>query len=233
MILSSAADLPTAGLVISVLRLDLLAKLALAVLLGGTVGLERELSGKPAGLRTNILICVGSAMLMDLSVRIGITETGARVGDPARLAAQVVSGIGFLGAGTILQARGTVVGLTTAATIWVVAAIGLTIGSGSYLEALGATLLVATVLWGLGRVEKRLLQTRRVIGGTLRVLPRTPFDELEQIFNSAGIQVLQKTVYEHTDDRTYELKLMGPARQYDIISAALMRRSDVLSAQFD
>ena len=229
----SASDLPSAGLVISVLRLDLLAKLALAVLLGGTVGLERELSGKPAGLRTNILICVGSAMLMDLSVRIGITETGARVGDPARLAAQVVSGIGFLGAGTILQARGTVVGLTTAATIWVVAAIGLTIGSGSYLEALGATLLVASVLWGLGRVEKRLLQTRRVIGGTLRVLPRTPFDELEQIFNSAGIQVLQKTVYEHSDDRTYELKLMGPARQYDIISAALMRRSDVLSAQFD
>ncbi|HEX8850077.1 MAG TPA: MgtC/SapB family protein [Gemmatimonadaceae bacterium] len=227
------ADLPSAGLVVSVLRLDLLAKLALAVLLGGTVGLERELSGKPAGLRTNILICVGSAMLMDLSVRIGITETGARVGDPARLAAQVVSGIGFLGAGTILQARGTVVGLTTAATIWVVAAIGLTIGSGSYLEALGATLLVASVLWGLGRVEKRLLQTRRVIGGTLRVLPRTPFDELEQIFNSAGIQVVQKTVYEHTDDRTYELKLMGPARQYDIIAAALMRRSDVLSAQFD
>ena len=215
------------------LRLDLLAKLALAVLLGGAVGLERELSGKPAGLRTNILICVGSAMLMDLSVRIGITDTGIRVGDPARLAAQVVSGIGFLGAGTILQARGTVVGLTTAATIWVVAAIGLTIGAGSFVEASGATLLVASVLYGLGRVEKRLLQTRRVIGGTLRVLPRTPFDELEQIFNSAGIQVLQKTVYEHSDDRTYELKLMGPARQYDIISAALMRRSDVLSAQFD
>lgn len=225
--------MPSAGQFVTVLRLDLLAKLALAVLLGGAVGLERELSGKPAGLRTNILICVGSAMLMDLSMRIGITDTGVRIGDPARLAAQVVSGIGFLGAGTILQARGTVVGLTTAATIWVVAAIGLTIGSGSFIEAAGATLLVASVLYGLGRVEKRLLQTRRVIGGTLRVLPRTPFDELEQIFNSAGIQVLQKTVYEHSDDRTYELKLMGPARQYDIISAALMRRSDVLSAQFD
>ncbi len=229
----AAPDIPSAGQFITVLRLDLLAKLALAIVLGGAVGLERELSGKPAGLRTNILICVGSAMLMDLSMRIGVTESGVRIGDPARLAAQVVSGIGFLGAGTILQARGTVVGLTTAATIWVVAAIGLTIGSGSFIEAAGATLLVASVLYGLGRVEKRLLQTRRVIGGTLRVLPRTPFDELEQIFNSAGIQVLQKTVYEHSDDRTYELKLMGPARQYDIISAALMRRSDVLSAQFD
>jgi putative Mg2+ transporter-C (MgtC) family protein len=229
----AAPDIPSPGQFVTVLRLDLLAKLALAVVLGGAVGLERELSGKPAGLRTNILICVGSAMLMDLSVRIGITDSGVRIGDPARLAAQVVSGIGFLGAGTILQARGTVVGLTTAATIWVVAAIGLTIGAGSFIEAAGATLLVASVLYGLGRVEKRLLQTRRVIGGTLRVLPRTPFDELEQIFNSAGIQVLQKTVYEHSDDRTYELKLMGPARQYDIISAALMRRNDVLSAQFD
>jgi putative Mg2+ transporter-C (MgtC) family protein len=229
----AAPDIPSAGLFVTVLRLDLLAKLALAVVLGGAVGLERELSGKPAGLRTNILICIGSALLMDLSMRVGVTESGVRIGDPGRMAAQVISGIGFLGAGTILQARGTVVGLTTAATIWVVAAIGLTIGAGSYIEAAGATLLVASVLYGLGRVEKRLLQTRRVIGGTLRVLPRTPFDELEQIFNSAGIQVLQKTVYEHSDDRTYELKLMGPARQYDIISAALMRRNDVLSAQFD
>jgi hypothetical protein len=72
-----------------------------------------------------------------------------------------------------------------------------------------------------------------VISGTLRVLPRTSFDELEQIFNSAGIQVLSKSVYEHSDDRTYELKLVGPARQYDIVSGALMRRNDVLSVQFD
>lgn len=215
------------------LRLDLLLKLSLAVLLGGAVGLERELSGKPAGLRTNILICVGSAMLMDLSIRVGLTDTGARIGDPARLAAQVISGIGFLGAGTILQARGTVVGLTTAATIWVVAAIGLTVGAGNYIEGCGAALIVTAVLWGLGRVERRLLAGRRVISGTVRVLPRTPFDELEHVFNSAGIQVLSKAVYEHADDRTYELKLVGPARQYDVVSSALMRRSDVLSAQFD
>src|SRR6478609_3751569 len=82
----AAPDIPSAGQFVTVLRLDLLAKLALAVLLGGAVGLERELSGKPAGLRTNILICVGSAMLMDLSIRIGISESGVRIGDPARLA---------------------------------------------------------------------------------------------------------------------------------------------------
>src|SRR5664279_539932 len=116
-------------------HLDLLARLLVAVVLGGAVGLERELSGKPAGLRTNILICLGSAMLMDLSINLGVGANGVRTGDPARIAAQVVTGIGFLGAGSILQARGAVVGLTTAATIWVVAAIGMLTGAGWYVEA--------------------------------------------------------------------------------------------------
>jgi putative Mg2+ transporter-C (MgtC) family protein len=217
---------------VATLRLDLLLKLLLAVVFGGAIGLEREVSGKPAGLRTNILICVGSAILMDLSIRVGDIN-GVRVGDPARLAAQVVSGIGFLGAGTIMQARGTVVGLTTAATIWVVAAIGLTVGAGSYLEAGGSTILVTVVLMGLGRVERVLLNTRRVVSGTVRVLRGTPFEELDLIFNSAGLQVLSKQIYDHADDRTFELKLVGPARQYDVASAALMRRNDVLSVQFD
>jgi putative Mg2+ transporter-C (MgtC) family protein len=219
--------------VVESLRLDLLLKLALAVLMGGAVGLEREISGKPAGLRTNILICLGSALLMDVSTRIGLVD-GVRVGDPARLAAQVVSGIGFLGAGTIMQARGAVVGLTTAATIWVVAAIGLTVGAGSYIEALGATVLVTLVLAGLGNVEKRLLARRRVVSGSLRVRRNAaPFEEFSNIFASAGISVQSKQVFDHADDRTYELKLVGPSVQYDVVSAALMRRPDVLSIQFD
>ncbi|MBX6331083.1 MAG: MgtC/SapB family protein, partial [Gemmatimonadaceae bacterium] len=95
----------------------LLAKLLLATILGGAVGLERELSGKPAGLRTNILICVGAALFMHLSIvvaEIGASSTGQPYGDTTRIAAQIVSGIGFLGAGAILHARGAVVGLTTA-----------------------------------------------------------------------------------------------------------------------
>jgi putative Mg2+ transporter-C (MgtC) family protein len=215
------------------LRVDLLLKLALSILFGGIIGLEREISGKPAGLRTNILICLGSALLMDVSIRVGVTVDGTRVGDPARLAAQVVSGIGFLGAGTIMQARGAVLGLTTAATIWVVAAIGLTVGSGMYLEACGATILVAFVLFGLGRVERRLLAARRVVAGTIRVLKSTPFEELHTIFNAAGIQLQSKQVFETPDDRTYELKLVGAARQYEMVTAALMRRADVLSVEFD
>ena len=136
---------------IDVFRLDLGAKLLVAIIAGGAVGIERELRGKPAGLRTNILICLGSALLMDLSVRIA----GDYNGDPGRIAAQVVTGIGFLGAGTILHTRGTITGLTSAATIWVVAAIGLTAGAGYEFEALAATITVMFVLRGLGWFEGR------------------------------------------------------------------------------
>jgi putative Mg2+ transporter-C (MgtC) family protein len=140
-------------IIIEAFRLDLAAKLAVAVLVGGGIGLERELARKPAGLRTNILICLGSALLMDLSMGLA----GEHGGDPGRIAAQVVTGIGFLGAGTILHARGTITGLTSAATIWVVAALGLTIGAGLLVEALGATLTVMVVLVGLGWLERRYL----------------------------------------------------------------------------
>jgi len=139
--------------IVEVLKLDLAAKLLGAVLIGGGIGLEREMKGKPAGLRTNILICVGSALLMDISLRLAAMYGG----DPGRISAQVVTGIGFLGAGTILHTRGMITGLTSAATIWVVAAIGLTIGAGFFVEALGATLTVMLVLVGLGWVERRFV----------------------------------------------------------------------------
>src|SRR5438309_6110587 len=146
------------------LRLDLLLKLVIAVVLGGAIGLEREIAGKPAGLRTNILICVGAALITDVSIR--ITTIPERLGDPSRLAAGIVSGIGFIGAGTIMQARGTVTGLTSAATIWVVAAIGITVGAGYYYEAVGAGALVTIVLTALGSLEHKLRRARRVLSCT-------------------------------------------------------------------
>ena len=203
------------------------------MLFGGGIGLERQISGKPAGLRTNILICLGSALLMDLSLQIGIIDGGVRVGDPARIASQIVSGFGFIGAGTIMQARGAVIGLTTAATIWVVAAIGMTVGAGHYIEAGGAAILVGGVLGGLGSIEHKLLRARRVVSGTIRARRDTPFEEIDTVFASSGIRVTGKEVYDHPDDRTFEVKLVGPARQYDVVTAVLMRRSDVLSVQFD
>jgi len=194
------------------------------------------MSGKPAGLRTNILICLGSAILMDLSMHVGLLGIAAsegRVGDPGRIAAQVVSGIGFLGAGTIMQARGAVIGLTTAATIWVVAAIGMVVGAGLYVEAVGSAALVTIVLTGLGRVELKLLNRRRSVSATIRVIPGTSFDEVAQLLATHDIQIQSKKVFDHADDRTYELQLNGPAKQFDVAIGALMRREDILSVQFD
>ena len=201
------------------------------MLLGGAIGIERELSGKAAGLRTNILICVGSALLMDLSIHLGDGQPGPS--DPARLAAQVITGIGFLGAGTIMQARGTVIGLTTAATLWVVMAIGLVVGSGRYIEACGTALLVNVVNSGLGRLEVHFLKRRREVGATLRTVSGTEFQPLAEIFVSNGIDIRSKQVFDHPEDRTYELKLVGRSRQFDLATSQLMHRNDVLSLQFD
>ena len=128
-------------------------KLALAVLLGGAIGLEREASDKPAGLRTNILICVSSTLMMILSIQVA-HRFAVNAADPARIAQGVITGIGFLGAGTILHSRGGVTGLTTAATTWSVAGLGLALGSGFYLLAFTATILILAVLWVLGRVAR-------------------------------------------------------------------------------
>jgi putative Mg2+ transporter-C (MgtC) family protein len=126
-----------------------------AALCGGLIGIERELRGKAAGFRTNILICLGSAMYMTVGILL-VHEAG-QPSDPARIAAQVVTGIGFLGAGSIMQDRGRISGLTTAATIWVVAAIGIVSGAGFPILAFIATLLVLLTLVVLGAVEKRFL----------------------------------------------------------------------------
>jgi putative Mg2+ transporter-C (MgtC) family protein len=215
------------------LRLDLLVKLLLAVLLGGIIGFEREIAGKPAGLRTNILICVGAALLMDVSTRIGLTVAGTRIGDPGRIAAQVVSGVGFIGAGTIMQAQGTVTGLTSAATIWVVAAIGLTVGAGYYVEGVGAGLLVTFVLGGLGKLEHYVRRARRVVSATVRTRLGTPESEVATTLRAHGITIEDRRVFDHEQDRTFELKLAGPSRQFDIATAALLAQDFVYGVHVD
>jgi putative Mg2+ transporter-C (MgtC) family protein len=197
------------------------------VLLGGAIGIEREIKGKPAGLRTNILICVGAVLLTDVSLNIGLIDGDGRVGDPARLAAQIVSGIGFLGAGTIMQARGTVTGLTSAATIWVVAALGIAIGAGFYMEAAGTGILVTIVLAWLGRLEHKLRRARRVVNLTVRTRPGTKFETIEKALSTTGIRVMKYETYDHAEDRVFELRLVGPARQFDGISMMLLGREEV------
>lgn len=141
---------------------EMMLRLGLAFLLGGLIGFEREQSNRAAGLRTNILVCVGSALIMLLS-RYGFAEyVGHTQLDPARLAAQVVSGIGFLGAGVILFNGFSVTGLTTAATLWVVAGIGLAVGAGFYIPAAAATALVLFSLLILNKVEEKWLRPKTI-----------------------------------------------------------------------
>jgi putative Mg2+ transporter-C (MgtC) family protein len=133
------------------------AKVALSAVLAGAVGLERELTGKPAGLRTHMLIAVGSALLTDLSVRIGPAfAAGSSAWDPGRIASQIVPGVGFICAGTIIQARGTIQGLTTAAGMWVASAVGMAVGAGLYGEALIGTLALLLIIVALRPVERLL-----------------------------------------------------------------------------
>ncbi len=127
-------------------------KLLLAAVLGGIIGLEREFRDKPAGLRTNILICVGSTLFMSISTRVAQILGG----DPTRIAAQIISGIGFLGAGAVLHSHGFVRGLTTAATIWVVAGVGMALGSSMYGVAVFATAMSVVTLYFLSMIEDKI-----------------------------------------------------------------------------
>lgn len=137
--------------------IELSFRLLLAITLGGLIGLERETREKPAGLRTNILICVGSAMMMILSKLI-LQGSEIPGNDLTRIAAGVITGIGFIGAGTIIQARGIVYGLTTAATLWAVAGLGLVVGAGYYLEAVIFTFLIIITLFLFQKIEHKFIK---------------------------------------------------------------------------
>lgn len=209
--------------VVEIFRLDLVFQLVLATLLGGAIGLERELGGKPAGLRTNILICMGAALYTSLS----ITMAGA-TSDPGRIAAQIVTGVGFIGAGTILHARGAVVGLTSAATIWVVAAIGVALGSAHYLEAIGTALFVVGVLQGLGRVERFIERHTTKSHVTVHARPDPdPVEDLETVVRRTGLEIVHQERRRETPDLVLEYDMRGPKRLHDQVMVALLHHPAV------
>jgi putative Mg2+ transporter-C (MgtC) family protein len=137
-------------------QLSLLSRIGLALVLGAIIGLERELQREEAGLRTHALVGLGAALFTILS---GHAFAGAD-GDPTRIAAQVVTGIGFIGAGTIIRNGGAVRGLSTAASLWAVGGIGMASGAGLFILAIGGTLLAMFVLEVLDRLEQRLIRGR-------------------------------------------------------------------------
>jgi putative Mg2+ transporter-C (MgtC) family protein len=165
---------------------ELISRLLLAALLGSMIGLERERLMWAAGLRTHMLVCVGSCLIMIVSA-FGFSDilgTPAVVLDPSRIAAQVVSGIGFLGAGAILLRGDIIRGLTTAASVWAVAGIGLAVGGGLYLAALSATIIILIILAGIKPLEEKF-KTRK--SNTLVL-------HLTVLQNKMSMELLQQTI---------------------------------------
>lgn len=146
------------------LNWDAAFKIALAALLGAIVGLEREWGGHPAGLRTNMVIAISSCLFTILSIE-GFPLQGSSQ-DTARVASQIVTGVGFLGAGVLLRTRSHIWGLTTAATIWLVAAIGMAIGTGAYFVAILTAILSTILLILLAPVSRRLEQRAQILRKT-------------------------------------------------------------------
>ena len=139
-------------------QFEMIARLFLAAILSGLVGYEREIHGRLAGFRTHILVCVGSTLIMLTSMYIFEIYRGLATPDPARIAAQVVSGIGFLGAGTIIRFKASVRGLPPAASLWTIAGIALAVGSGLYVPATVTTVIVLATLFFLNIFEKSLIR---------------------------------------------------------------------------
>lgn len=179
--------------------LESLLRLLVATILGGAIGLERQLKHRPTGLRTNIFICFGSAMFTLLSERLA----GQFTGDHTRIAAQIIPGIGFIGAGSILHDRGSVSGLTSAATIFVVAGIGMAAGGGLFQTAIFATVLVLICLLVLGAAETRFGLKPLTISYDVISTSRDSADslvaELNKLFDASGLS-MQTVHMGKTDD---------------------------------
>jgi putative Mg2+ transporter-C (MgtC) family protein len=153
-----------------------LARLVVAAILGGIIGLEREIRHRPAGLRTNMFICFGAAMFTILSDALAVEH----LGDHTRIAAQIIPGIGFIGAGSILHTRGLTSGLTTASTLFVVAGVGMAAGGGLYLTAVFATGVILLALFSLGYLEQNLNLKTLLVSYEVK---GTSVDEISQEVN--------------------------------------------------
>ncbi len=185
------------------MELEILLKILLSAILGGIIGLEREISHKGAGLRTNILIAIGSTLLTILSFKFAIL--GKNV-DPSRIAAQIVTGIGFLGAGAIIQARFSIHGLTTAASIWTVSAIGISVGSGYYLISFLITIFVVIILTFFKYISKIIEKQKNMFVYIIKTEDRASiFIEVKKVITELGINYINADFYKYKGEIEIEI----------------------------
>ena len=210
----------------------ILIRLLAAGLAGGIIGLERSYHGRPAGLRTHTLVCVSSSLLMLLTVYqwellAGVPIDTIRV-DPTRMAQGIMTGIGFLGAGVIMKERLTVRGLTTAASVWITAAIGIVIGMGFFSAAIAATVITVLVLSAMGWLERRVKSIRYA---TLMVrfkrsvgLPR---DELYALINEQNIKYYSPSYHLEEEGTIFQYMMTINTQEPDQFHALAERLSQV------
>lgn len=216
-------------------------RLLLSMVLGMAVGAERKRKGQVAGIRTFALISMGACLAMILSIYVPQEYMGLKNGDPGRIAAQVITGIGFLGGGAMIHMKGAVRGLTTAAGIWMTAIIGMAVGIGMYLVSIGATLLILLTLVTIEQYEKsrKLGQVSKVIGLTISGI-HYDIEPYRKVLRENGIHLSTFFVeYKYDSDET-ELNLVILAHAYTNLMPLLKKVSDVqptkkltLSSQID
>ncbi|NLT19455.1 MAG: MgtC/SapB family protein [Syntrophomonadaceae bacterium] len=206
---------------------EIIFKLALAGILGGLIGLERESLNRPAGLRTYTLVTVGSALAMIVSLDMYFQYYQTVNADPGRIAAQVISGIGFLGAGTIMREGATVRGLTTAAGLWVVACIGLAVGAGLYIPAIVTTILILFILIYFVEFEERFTGMR-VYKGLIMVVEDRPgqVGVIGSILGNMGV-LIKNIQLTRLEDEDLEVELLLHLPAHISITEIIEELSDV------
>ncbi len=204
-----------------------LLRLMLAAVLGGAIGLEREVKHRPAGLRTNLFICLGAAMYTLLSDALAVRF----LGDHTRIAAQIIPGIGFIGAGSILHNRNNLVtGITSAATLFVVASVGMAVGGGLYVTAVFGTALILVCLFLLGNAEQRLniklaMHTYEVTGSNADAIK----EEVNRALESIHAMMENIQVAETRQHVRLQFDLEGTRKEQEKVLQAL-RQSSVLES---
>ena len=202
-------------------------KLLLAVLMGGLIGAEREFRDKAAGFRTIIFICVGATLFTLFSLKLGGDE------DPVRIAANIVSGVGFLGAGAILRDQGRVMGLTTASTIWLAAALGMGIGGGHYLFSSVAVGTILIVLWVFPAFEGWIdnIRERRTYQ-VVCPINREKFEQLEATFRQCGLRIRSHQQTKRGDEMICTWEASGSPRNHGRLMETLFADADVQEFRF-
>ncbi|MHA8070070.1 MgtC/SapB family protein [Aquirufa ecclesiirivi] len=204
-----------------------LERILLSILIGAIIGLEREYRSKSAGLRTMILVCVGSCIFTLLSYKIGL-------GSQDRIAANVLTGIGFLGAGVIFREKDRVTGITTATTIWVVSALGMTIGAGFELLACVTSAIVIIILSAFILVQNLISKLNHVRVYTLKFEFSDSFDykHVEALFKKLKMKILYSQKIKSGKDFTFNLTVQGSEKAHHLIASQLLKNDKIKHLEF-